>query len=383
MWQMICDLAKRAEANAVARSFEDHPPGFIPPDDIVYSLHPLEREPEISIRADLLAESRDWGHANLGIEGLYNSGFRGAGVLVAICDTGVDYTHPDLAARVNRNLCKDFTGSGSGYMDKQGHGTHCSGIVAASADGAGMVGVAPEATLMLCKVLGDTGSGASSWIANGIRHAVDSGADIISLSLGGPSPDAATRAAIQYAVQNGAWVVCAAGNDGGPAEGYPGDYPESVAVCATDRNNKRATFSTINRENDISAPGVNIMSTLPGGRYGSMSGTSMATPYVAGCLALVRGAIKRAGGPMPTQGELLSKWFKQTATDLEIAGKDDYTGWGLVQPKAMILAMIAPEPPDPPDPPTPPGKWIVKVPVELTLSGDGTKPTKVSVEINL
>lgn len=379
MWEIICDMMKRAAESKTVWKEADTPPGYIAPDEPIYHLPPDELQPELSIRADLLAESRDWGHTNLGIEALYNAGFRGAGVLVAVCDTGVDYTHPDLKDRIKLELCKDFTGSG-GFSDKVSHGTHCSGIVAASADGAGMIGVAPEASLMMAKVLGDTGSGASSWIAKGIQHAADSGADIISLSLGGPSPDPYTRAAIQYAAQKGCWIVCAAGNDGGPAEGYPGDYPESIAVAATDRNNQRASFSTINRENDIAAPGVNIMSTLPGGRYGSMSGTSMATPYAAGCLALVRGAIKRAGAKVPSQAEILAA-LRKTSVDVDPPGPDTGTGYGLISPKALLALLLTPVTPPPP-PPTE-TTWTITVPYNVTLSGNGTKPTKISGSFSL
>ena len=318
--------------------------------DPIYRLPPNEMQPELSIRADMLAESRDWGHAPLGLEALHAGGVTGAGVVVCIADTGVDAAHPDLAARMVAG--RDFTG-GTAPTDRQGHGTHCAGITAASTNGDGLIGAAPDAKIMPVKVLGDDGSGASSWIAAGIRWAADNGADIISLSLGGPAPDPQTQSAVTYATGKGCWVVCAAGNDGGPATSYPGHYPASCAVAAVDKEIKRASFSTINAENDVAAPGVSILSTLPNGRYGTMSGTSMATPYVAGCLALVRGELKRQGRAVPNQTALLAA-IKRTSKDILPAGVDSSTGSGLVNPAALIADLVGTAPP-PADPPPSPG----------------------------
>lgn len=325
----------------------------LPPDGPIYQIPPIEAILEKSIRWDMLAEQRDWGHANLGLRELHDAGYQGDGVLVAICDTGVDPDHPDLRDELEPAKCFDFTGSGT-WRDGHGHGTHCMGIAAASqGKDIGIIGAAPLARKCAMKVLSDSGSGSSSWIAAGIRRAAEVGADIISLSLGGSSPDPQTRAAIQDVTSRGCWVVCAAGNDGGPANSYPGHYPESIAVCATDQGNRRASFSTVNTQNDVSAPGVSILSTLPGNRYGTMSGTSMATPYVAGCLALVRAAIKKAGKPMPTQSRLLEA-IADTSKDLATPGHDSQTGWGLINTAGLIARFAASPPPPPPPPPTPP-----------------------------
>jgi subtilisin len=340
------------------------PPEVVVPDEPVYELPPNEQQPELSIRADLLAESRDWSHTNLAIAPLFDRGLQGEGAVIAICDTGIDVDHPDLKNRVVTDGNKDFTGSPSGFKDGHSHGTHCAGIAAASSDGNGIIGVAPAARVMAVKVLSDTGSGRSSWIANGIRHAADKGADIISLSLGGPGQDPTTRAAIQYAISKGCWVVVAAGNDGREVGNYPGHFPESCAVAATDKEDKRATFSTIHAENDIAAPGVSIMSTLPDGRYGTMSGTSMATPAVAGCLAIVRAELKRLGQAIPTQTQMLSA-LKKTAKDLGAPGIDKQYGAGLIDTEKLLFLLLGPvEPPPPPPPPPPTGDRML-----LTLNG--------------
>lgn len=335
----------------------------------IYTLPPEEMQPEVSIRADFLTEQRDWSHANLGIKALHDRGILGEGVTVAILDTGIDIEHPDLRKNIVERGHKDFTGSRSGFMDRQSHGTHVAGTYGAAADGKGLIGIAPRCKLMAVKVLGDNGSGSSSGIAAGIRHAADAGAEILNMSLGGPSPDTATRAAIQYAISKGCWVVCAAGNDGRRVNSYPGHYPESIAVAATDRDNRRASFSTINQENDIAAPGVNIMSTLPDGRYGSYSGTSMATPAVGACLALVRGELKRLGLPIPSQTKVMEA-MKATADDIAPAGDDEATGAGLINTAKMLDRLVGESPPVAPPPVTPPPPGDAPSPwwLELVIS---------------
>lgn len=336
---------QKAESNGEAVYHTLQQPG-----EPIFTIPIGEQGPTDVEARSALADQRDWGHEALGLELLHRRGLTGAGALVAILDTGVDYRHRDLSSNVRRDLSTDLTGSRNGYLDVNSHGTHCSGIVASDDDGGGMIGAAPDANVFAVKVLSDGGSGLSSWIANGIRYAADKGADVISLSLGGPSPDSPTRAAIDYAISKGAWVCAAAGNSGGPSVSYPGHYPTVLAVCATDRDNRRAGFSTINRENDISAPGVRIRSTLPGDRFGAMSGTSMACPYVAGGLALVRAELRKRGLPIPDQMEMI-RLVRETADDLPPAGPDSGTGAGLLNVARLLERMIGSVPPPPPPPP--------------------------------
>jgi subtilisin len=338
-----------------------------PNNEPVYGIPPGEREPEMTLRdASMLEESRDWGHRILGIAELHDAGIRGAGVVVAILDTGVDANHPGLAGQVVSRSNHTISPT---LDDRQGHGTHCAGIVAERHDTDGLVGVAPDAKLHAGKVLGDNGSGLSSGIAQGIRAAILAKVDIISMSLGGPTPDSDTRAAIDAAVAAGVWVVCAAGNEG-PGEGpsFPGNYPNVVCVAAVDEAGNVARFSTRNREVDIAAPGVSILSTYPGGRYASLSGTSMATPYVSGVLALLRGEIKKRGFAIPGLS-IVMEIMSRTAKDITPTGRDGASGSGLIQPKALIEAVLAHlgtvNPPPPPSPPSPPPPKDVKV-VRLT-----------------
>jgi thermitase len=213
-------------------------------------------------------------------------------VKIAILDTGIDQNHEDLAAKIVAN--KNFTSSRS-VDDKYGHGTHVAGIAAAITNNRkGVSGVGFNTSLMNVKVLGDNGSGYYSWIANGITWAANNGAKVINMSLGGSSSSTTLKSAVDYAWGKGCVIVAAAGNDNTSAPLYPAYYDNCIAVAATDQNDAKASFSNYGSWVDIAAPGVGIFSTLPNHNnrigitnYGSLSGTSMATPHVAGVAALV------------------------------------------------------------------------------------------------
>lgn len=256
-----------------------------------------------------------WSNNLVNAPEVWARGYTGRGVVVAVVDTGVDYTHSDLSANIWRNT-REISGNGidddgNGFvddvrgwnfangnnntMDVNGHGTHVAGTIAAKNDGTGMTGVAYNAQIMPVKVLGNDGSGTNLSVARGIRYAADNGADVINLSLGGGySSD--VESAIAHAVSKGAIVVMAAGNEGAPRPSNPASLAiqYGVSVGAIDRNGNLASFSnragTDSRMQHIVAPGVNILSTMPGGRYQSLNGTSMATPHVAGVVALMRQA---------------------------------------------------------------------------------------------
>lgn len=220
----------------------------------------------------------------------------GAGIRVAVLDTGVATDNPDIAAKVvdRANFSTAATGE-----DNYGHGTHVAGIVAAVKDAVGVSGVCPECSILDGKVLNDSGSGSTSSIVNGIDWALDSGAQVINMSLGQRVSSRALEAAVKDAWSRGAVIVAAAGNGGTQAKFYPGAYPNVIAVAATDNNDAKASFSTYGKWVDVAAPGVSLYSTFPNhdfylgtrnGRahgYDIASGTSMASPVVAGVAALV------------------------------------------------------------------------------------------------
>ncbi len=223
-----------------------------------------------------LSETTDWGLALLHVPEHWKQ-TQGQGIRVALLDTGLEHTHVDLLGAVD-DLC-DFTGSPSGALDRVGHGTHTAGIVGARRNDRGVVGVAPECRLLIGKVLGDDGSGLDDSVAAGIDWAVQSGADVISLSLGAPTPSPAIAAAVSRAVAAGKFLICAAGNDGQSAGvNYPARFDDTVAVGAVQRDGRIAEFSSRGPEVDLCAPGEDILSTYLGGGYARLSGTSMAAP---------------------------------------------------------------------------------------------------------
>ncbi|WP_110926223.1 S8 family peptidase [Bacillus massiliglaciei] len=268
---------------------------------------------------DTVSESVPPGVELIQAPAVWENAGHGEGIVVAVIDTGIDKTHPDLKDRIIDG--KDFTGTGD-YQDDNGHGTHVSGTVLASINDVGVVGVAPKASILALKALNGQGQGNLDWINGALEYAINwrgpngEKVSIISLSLGGPEDDSEHKL-IQQAVQNNILVVCAAGNSGDGREDtdemdYPGAYPEVVAVGAVDLNKNLADFSNTNEEIDLVAPGVQILSTYPGGKYAKLSGTSMATPHVSGAAALLKIISEKEFGRELTEAELYAQVVKHT-----------------------------------------------------------------------
>ncbi|HAH06400.1 MAG TPA: hypothetical protein DCM05_07725 [Elusimicrobia bacterium] len=207
----------------------------------------------------------------------------GAGVKVAVIDTGIDCTHSDLAS----NCAGGFNAldEAKDPSDDHGHGTHVAGSIAAKKDGKGVVGVAPKAKLYAIKVLDGEGGGTMEGIVNGIAWAVENKMQVINMSLGGPS-SAAMKKAVEKAYAAGVTIVAAAGNDPEAPVSAPAQYKQSIAVSASTIDDKLAFFSTTGPEIAVIAPGHDIVSCKMGGGTAKMSGTSMASPHVAGLAAL-------------------------------------------------------------------------------------------------
>lgn len=289
-----------------------------------------------------------------GIERVYNDAnitktFGGDGVKVAIIDTGATVGHPDLKARIAK--CKDFTNLRFPLVngkceDKNGHGTHVAGIIAADGgvDGLGIYGVAPSAVLYVLKACSLNGTCYADDVAAAVKNAVNDGANIINLSLGNDRPSNLIDEAVDFAVSEGVLVIAAAGNDGPYPESidYPAARSNVVAVGAFDPNFKIADWSSrgINNQTtplvieekdmELAAPGANIESTWSNGGYAVLSGTSMASPFVAGLAAKVWQDFLLETDPAKAVREFLNK----IAVDIDLPGEDDSSGFGFprVQP---------------------------------------------------
>jgi major intracellular serine protease len=249
---------------------------------------------------------------------IWEKGEKGNGVVIAILDTGIDTTHPDLKDQIIDG--RNFTDEGhrNDYTDHNGHGTHVAGTIAAKENGSGVVGVAPEAKLLICKVLGANGSGGYRGITEAIKWATKwrgpngERVRIMNMSLGGPYNDRSQHKAILEACAQGILVVVASGNEGDANEesmeyGYPALISECVTVAACDENKKLAYFSNNSKQVDVIAAGVDVLSTYPTGQYAVLSGTSMATPHVSGALALIINLGESYFGRTLTESEIYAE----------------------------------------------------------------------------
>jgi len=273
--------------------------------------------------------SQQWGPKKIEVNIAWDTTIGSSDILVAIIDTGIDYTHNDLTANYV-SLGYDWVNNDTDPMDDHGHGTHCAGIVAAKLNNSvGIAGLA-QVSIMAEKVLDNNGYGYWSWLIQSIYHATDCRARIISMSLIGESGSEALHYAVKYAYDHGVLLVAAAGNSGDNTMYYPAVYNEVVAVSATDSSDNLATFSTFGDWIELSAPGVNIYSTLPGDCYSGWSGTSMACPHVTGVAALAWSAYTDC-----TVDQI--RWLLQhTADDLGYVGLDEYYGYGRVNARKAV-----------------------------------------------
>jgi subtilisin len=265
----------------------------------------------------------------------------GANVKVGVVDSGIDYWHPDLAGAYAGG--RDFVNSDDDPLDDNGHGTHVSGTIAAADNGVGVVGVAPDVQLYGLKILDAAGQGDWSHAIAALEWAVDNGIQVLNHSYGASqSPGTLVALAFANAAAGGVLNVAAAGNTGDCLAkrntiGYPARYPDVIAVGATDWFDGRPCYSSSGAELELAAPGDWIASTYPGNDYAYGSGTSMASPHVAGAAALMMSA--GVVDPVEVRNILTS-----TADDLGEAGRDKLFGFGLVNVVGAI-ELAGPTPP--------------------------------------
>lgn len=287
-----------------------------------------------------LADEANWGMEKFQIKYLREV-TDGKGIIIGIIDTGVDREHPLLSNCID---AKDFTGSRYGAEDKNGHGTHCTGTVGAVEP---RIGVAFGCKTVHGKGLGDSGSGSTRALIQAMDWCVyDKGAEVISNSWGSSSESKDTTKKLKEYAEKGIWPIFAAGNSGAgtPDVDWPGRSEHCIDVAALALNLSPASFTSAGAKIDTSGPGVNIWSCRPGGGFQQMSGTSMATPFVAGLLGLYRTALKIKGLPIPTVYQLREQLFKRS-TDTHEPGDDRRTGPGWVTPLLLALDLTVPDPP--------------------------------------
>lgn len=274
------------------------------------------------------AENIDWSISILDIPRIHKEfGLTGKGVKVAVLDTACDVEHEDLKGAV----IEAYNTTNEPYPTNKsafnGHSIAVSSLIGARRNNLGILSVAPDCEIIAIKCLMESGSGTMIDITEAINLAVDRGAHIINLSLGGASSTPALQAAVKRAASRGVYVICAAGNSGGNnTVGYPGKYEEAYAVAAINSQKRVSAFSSRGLEVDIAAPGERVLTCFKNNGYATISGTSFASPIVSGCFALFK------------QGGIKADWqmLKDTAIDIEEPGHDVKAGHGLINPYEIV-----------------------------------------------
>ena len=261
-FNIIPAMTARLDAGQIQELQEDPDVAYIEPDYKIYALGNIDATDDLSSGINVLSSSQTipYGVTMVNAPAVWSK-TQGAGVRVAVMDTGISMYHPDRGSVVDSI---SFV-SGETVEDFEGHGTHTSGTIAAADNNIGVVGVAPQADLLIAKVVNNTGTGQTSWLISGIEWAVDNDAKVISMSLGGYDYSAALETACDNAFEAGTLLVAAAGNEGTDTTMYPAAFDSVISVAAVDQSKNQASFSNYGSTIELAAPGVDIYSTVPVG----------------------------------------------------------------------------------------------------------------------
>lgn len=279
----------------------------------------------------------DWGTKLIGADAAWRK-YRGKGIKVGIIDTGVDYNHPDLDVREHKSFIDNTDGFDSGF-----HGTHVSGIIGGRDNGVGIIGVAPEAEIYSAKIFNSKGETTTEAQYNAFRWMIEKGVHVVNMSFGAMYPADVPGVAeflkeyhgkIREMHDAGIILVAASGNSGNSKDtldriSYPARFPEVFAVGAICQELQRADFSSAGDLLDFAMPGVDVYSCYPGSRWARLSGTSMASPYLAGCIALLQEYALKTKGRVFTYDEVKRELIKYSV-DLGVEGVDPEFGYGKV-----------------------------------------------------
>ncbi|SFK80661.1 Subtilase family protein [Halogranum rubrum] len=296
----------------------------VEPDGIVRAVPVRASQAEVAGQTRVEGQSASWGYTDIAADSAQALGVTGKGVDVAILDTGIDVDHRDLRVAGGVDCVNWLPWEEQDYDDQNGHGTHCAGIAAARDDGGGVVGVAPDANLYAVRVLDSDKVGYWSDVIRGIDWCLSRRIPVLSMSFGGDSISNALRETLETAANRGHILVAAAGNDGNDGNGdcteqnvdAPARNHHVLGVSATDSDGEIASYSSVGRRIELAAPGTSIYSTFKNQAYATFSGTSMATPYVAGAAALVWQE-SDYGHPTSDEGERVREVLTSTARVLD------------------------------------------------------------------
>jgi subtilisin len=339
-FRLIPAMAVNLSEEEIPQLKKNNKVAYVEDDAIVTAVEPLG--------GDEYANS--WGVQHIGSDVAHASGNKGLGVKIAVLDTGIDYTHEDLAGNYKGGYnfveyeCPDdpdkiCTDPLNTFDDSyNSHGTHVAGIIAAEQNDVGVVGVAPEADLYAVKVLDASGHGLTSWVISGIEWALENKMDIVNISIQVVEKSSSLQSACKAAYDAGLLLVAAAGNTYGGEVTDPAAYDSVIAVTATTIDDMRSDISPISSKVELAAPGVDILSTVAGGNYDSLSGTSQAAPHVTGTAALLisSGDVEDLNNDGEVNNKDIRLKLRMTAIDLGAIGFDTIYGFGLVNAAASL-----------------------------------------------